>query len=149
ISESDDGAHGVARAVRNSATLPPTLRHVPARDAGSGRTSFCPTKAPIDCGPLQLLDPRLFPDALPLRNLARNMGFELIGGRAAGQRTQIEDLFGDTLASEQLLHCFIHLVHDRGRRAGRKGEPVPPRDIVAGPAGFGEGGRVWGWVSAR
>src|SRR5262249_60274620 len=71
-----------------------------------------------------------------------DMGFELIGGRAAGQRTQIEDLFGDTLASEQLLHRFIRLVHDRGRRAGRKGEPVPTRDIVAEHARFGEGGDV-------
>src|SRR5262249_43259176 len=68
-SESDDGAHGVARSVRKLATLPPTPRHVPAQDDGSRRSSFCPTKAPVDCGPLQLLDPRLFPNALPLRNL--------------------------------------------------------------------------------
>ena len=63
-----------------------------------GMPAAGPTKAPIDCGPLQLLDPRLFPNALPLRDLARNMGFELMGGRAAGQRTQIKDLFGDALA---------------------------------------------------
>src|SRR5262249_48782103 len=121
------------------ATLPPTLRHVPARDAGSRRASFCPTTAAVDCGSLQLIDPRLFPNALPLRNLARNMGFELIGTRAADQRTEIEDLLGYALAPEQLLHRFVRLLHDRGRRADRKGEPVPTRDIVTGHARFGEG----------
>src|SRR5215469_5369548 len=54
--------------------------------------------------PLQLLDSRLFPDHLPFRDLAGNMPFELIWSRAADQRTQIEDLFGDALACEQLLH---------------------------------------------
>src|SRR5215469_2957991 len=109
----------------------------PRRSRGAG---FCPTQAPIDDGLLQLLDSRLFPDHLPFRDLAGNMRFELIRSRAADQRTQIEDLFGDALASEQLLHRLIRLVHDRGRRAGRKGEPVPTSDIVAGHARLGEGG---------
>src|SRR5499427_3657047 len=90
-------------------------------------------------GPLQLLDSGLFPDHLPFRDLAGNVRFELIGSRTAHQRTEIEDLFGYARASEQLLHRFVRLLNHHGRRAGRKGEPVPTRDVVTGHARFGEG----------
>src|SRR5215469_3444313 len=125
--EGEDGAHDVCPHCGN-AQLYPGCHDV-----------FQPPSCRSIAGPLQLLDSGLFPDHLPFRDLAGNVRLELIGSRAAHQGTEIEELFGYALAPEQLLHRFVRLLHDHGRRAGRTGEPVPTRDVVTGHARFGEG----------